>query len=149
MSTTLSSSPPTVPPRIDANCPEQGTVRVAVTGEIDLSTADLLRAALLGVLAAQRPRRIEVDLAEVTFLDCGGVTVLVVVGNAAARTGCQLRITNPQPIVRRVLDLTGLLDTLTARFARIPLMPTGCAPASPTGPAPDDRTPQTRLLVAA
>jgi hypothetical protein len=45
-------------------------------------------------------------------MDCTGLTVLVVARDAALRTGCQLRITNPQPIVRRVLELTGLLGVL-------------------------------------
>ena len=54
-------------------------------------------------------------------MDCGGLTALVVAGNVAARTGCQLRITNPQPVVRRVLELTGLLEVLTADFDQAPL----------------------------
>ena len=107
-------------PRIDTSCPSPGTARVAVIGEIDMSTADLLRARLLNVLSALHPQRLEVDLAGVTFLDCGGLTALVVAGNAAASTGCQLRITNPQPLARRVLDLTGLLGVLTAGFDQAP-----------------------------
>ena len=116
MSTALSPVTPLAQLHIDTSCPAPGTVRVAVAGEIDLSTVDVLHAGLLGVLSAQLPHRIEVDLAKVTFMDCGGLTVLVVVGKAAACTGCQLRITNPQPIVYRVLDLTGLLGVLTVGF---------------------------------
>jgi anti-anti-sigma factor len=110
-----------------------GTVRVAVAGEIDLSNAGALLAGLLAVLSAQLPERIDVDLAKVTFMDCGGLTVLVAVGKAAARTRCRLRITNPQPIVRRVLDLTGLLDVLTARFDQTPPVATRSASESPIG----------------
>jgi anti-anti-sigma factor len=118
---------------IDTRCPSPGTARVAVTGEIDLSTAGVLRTKLLNVLSALHPHRIEVDLAGVTFLDCSGVTVLIVAGNAAARTGCQLRITNPQPIVRRVLDLTGLLDVLTAEFDQAPPAATAAAVTASVG----------------
>jgi len=102
--------------RIDTSCPSPGTARVTVLGEIDLSNSDVLRAGLLSVLSALYPRHIEVDLAGVTFMDCSGLTALIVAGNVAARTGCRLRITNPQPIVRRILDLTGLLGALTAGF---------------------------------
>ena len=130
MCTTFSPVTPPAQLRIDTSCPSPGTVRVVVAGEIDLSTTELLRAGLLGVLFARLPRRIEVDLAGVTFLDCGGLSVLVVVGAAAARTGCQLRITNPQPIARRVLDLTGLLAGLTARFDPAPAGP-GDVPRPP------------------
>jgi len=148
MSTTLSSSTPLAQLRIDTSCPTPGTVRVAVAGEIDMSTADMLHAGLLGVLSALPPERIEVDLAGVTFMDCSALTVLVVAGNAAARTGCQLRITNPQPIVRRVLGLTGLLDVLTGKFDQTPLVPTRSGSKPPIGPTPDDLT-QTCLLIAA
>lgn len=116
MFTPFSPVTPSAQLSIDARCPTPGTVQVAVVGEIDLSTCDVLRVRLRNVLSALHPHRIEVDLAGVTFLDCGGLTVLVVLGQAAARTGCRLRITNPQPIVRRVLDLTGLLGVLTAGF---------------------------------
>lgn len=117
------NSPVTQPaqPSIDASRPSLRIVRVAVVGEIDLSTSDLLRVRLLDALSAPHPHRIEVDLAEVTFLDCSGVTVLVTLRHAAARAGCRLRITNPQPIVRRVLDLTGLLEVFTAGFDEAPL----------------------------
>ncbi|WP_433789421.1 STAS domain-containing protein [Actinoplanes sp. CA-252034] len=118
---------------IDTRCPSPGTARVAVAGEIDLSTVDMLRAKLLNVLSALHPDRIEVDLAGVTFLDCSGLTVLIVAGNAAARTGCQLRIMNPQPLVRRVLDLAGLLDVLTAEFDKAPPMATATAVTASVG----------------
>jgi anti-anti-sigma factor len=111
---------PSAPLGIDASWPSPGTARLAVAGEIDLSNSDLLRVRLLNVLSTLHPRHLEVDLAEVTFLDCGGLAVLVVLGQSAARTGCRLRITNPQPVVRRVLDLTGLLDVLTAGFDQAP-----------------------------
>jgi anti-anti-sigma factor len=149
MSTTLSPVTPLAPLRIDTSCPAPGAVRVAVIGEIDLSTADVLHAGLLSVLSAQPPHRIEVDLAGVTFMDCVGLTVLVVVGKAATRTGCQLRITNPRPIVRRVLDVTGLLDVLTSRFDRTPLVATRSASASPIGPTPADVTASAGFLVTA
>jgi len=123
MATTRSAVAPSAQLRIDTFSPAPGTVRVAVVGEIDLANTDVLQARLLGVLSAKLPDRVEVDLAGVTFLDCGGLTVLVVVGKAAACTGCQLRITNPQSIVHRVLGLTGLLGVLTARFDPPSLVP--------------------------
>lgn len=110
---------------IDSSCPSPGTVRVSVIGEIDLASSDVLRVRLVNVLSALHPRRLEVDLAGVTFLDCGGLTALLVLGRAAAGTGCRLRVTNPQPIVRRVLDLTGLLGILTTGFDQAPVAAAG------------------------
>jgi anti-anti-sigma factor len=103
---------------IDTSYPSPATARVAVSGEVDLATADVLRDSLLGVLRDETPTMLGVDFAGVTFLDCAGISALVAVRNAAARTGRQLRITHAQPIVRRVLDLTGLLDVFTAPIDR-------------------------------
>ena len=52
------------------------TLVVSVRGEVDIATAPLLRAVLEG-LPQSRPRRVEVDLSEVTFLDSQGITCLV------------------------------------------------------------------------
>ena len=124
MFTTFSPVTPSAQLRIDTSCPKPGTARVAVVGEIDLSNSDVLQARLLHVWSSMHPHHIEIDLAGVTFVDCSALTVLVVLGQAATRAGCRLRITNPQPIVRRVLDLTGLLDVLTAELDQAPLMAT-------------------------
>jgi len=124
MFTTSAPVTPSAHLSIDVSCPSPGIVRVAVIGEIDLSSSDVLRLRLLSVLSALHPHHIQVDLSGVTFLDCRGITVLVVLGQAAAHAGCRLRITNPQPFVRRILDLTGVLDVLTASVDRTPLVAT-------------------------
>jgi anti-anti-sigma factor len=117
---TTSSVTPSTQLHIDVRSSSPGTVRVAMAGEIDMSCSDLLRVRLLNVLSGGHPYQIEVDLTRITFLDCSGVTVLVVVREAAARTGCRLLVTNPNPRVRRILELTGLLGLLAAGFGQAP-----------------------------
>ncbi|HZN73711.1 MAG TPA: STAS domain-containing protein [Micromonosporaceae bacterium] len=107
---------------------------MAVVGEVDLATAHLLRDRLLGVLREQAPAVLDVDLAGVTFLDCTGVSALVAVRNAATRSGCQVRVTHPRPVVRRVLDVTGLLSVLTAPIDQLPT--TGRVNPAQAGPTP-------------
>jgi anti-anti-sigma factor len=85
-----------------------------VIGEVDLATAPVLRDQLLGVLHDYNPDLLDVDLGGVTFLDCAGIGALVGVRNAAVQAGRQMRVTHPQPIVRRILEVTGLLGVLTA-----------------------------------
>ena len=99
---------------IDITYPSPAAAWVAVSGEVDLATAEVLRDRLLGVLRDEATTVLCVDLAGVTFLDCAGISALVAVRNAAVRTGRQMRVTHAHPIVRRVLDLTGLLDGFTA-----------------------------------
>lgn len=109
-------SPVTSSPRLGLASRWQSAdlVRVTVTGEIDLATAEEFRAALLGAVIAGFPRRIEVDLAGVTFLDCSGLSVLLGARGAADRVGCRLGITAPPPLIRRVLEATGVLGILTS-----------------------------------
>lgn len=68
------------------------TLVVSVRGEVDIATAPLLRAVLDG-LPLSRPRRVEVDLSGVTFLDSQGIGVLVAARRrlAAERVGFVLR----------------------------------------------------------
>jgi anti-anti-sigma factor len=106
-----------------------------VVGEVDLATAHLLRDRLLGVLREQAPAVVEVDLAGVTFLDCTGISALVAVRNAAIQAGRQMRVSHPQPIVRRVLEVTGLLDLFTAPIDQPQPLPTRSGYPSRTGPA--------------
>jgi len=113
MSTTLSPVNVLTQLHIDTTYPLPDTARVAVVGEVDLATAAVLRDRLLNVLHDQAPGVLDVDLAGVTFLDCTGISALVAVRNAAVRTGRQMRVTRPQPFVRRVLGLTGLLGVFT------------------------------------
>jgi len=94
-------------------CPSPGVASVVVTGEVDMATEAALRAALLDALA-YNPVVLEVDLSACTFLDCSGVRVLVAVHARATAAGCLVRVRHPQPVVRMVLEMTGLLALLTA-----------------------------------
>jgi anti-sigma B factor antagonist/stage II sporulation protein AA (anti-sigma F factor antagonist) len=82
-------------------------VRVAADGEVDMSTADSLRECVDEVLA-ERPARLTVDLAGVTFLDSSGIATLVHAYNRATGQNAGLDVVNCRRNVRRVLELTGL-----------------------------------------
>jgi anti-anti-sigma factor len=118
----------------DRHVSEREVAAIAVAGKIDLATVDVLHEGLRPVLSAQIPHRIDVDLAGVTFMDCTGLSALVAVRHAAVRTGRQLQVTNPQPIVCRIVELSGLLGILTAAFDHAPPAPTRPASASLSDP---------------
>jgi anti-anti-sigma factor len=124
---TITFSPVTALPQLylDTSWTSPSSALVAVGGEVDLATAHVLRERLLGVVREHAPAVLEVDLAAVTFLDCIGISVLVAVRNTATQVGCQMRIVRPQPIVRRVLDVTGLLDVFTAPIDQPQPLPIG------------------------
>lgn len=98
--------------RVTSRWLSPSVLQVAVAGELDLATVGELQASLCNVMSSALPRCIDVDLAEVRFMDCSGLSVLVSAKLSAARAGCRLHISRPQPLVRRILELTGLLGML-------------------------------------
>ncbi len=75
-----------------------------VSGEIDLSTADQLRAALQEAVAADP--KVIIDMAGVTFFDAAGLRVVLQV--AASRNGAGPLVLVNAPRVSQVLELVGL-----------------------------------------
>jgi anti-anti-sigma factor len=124
MSTTLPAVTGSPQLHIAISCPSPIEVRIVVAGEIDLATHAVLRDRLLSALHDHSPAVVDVDLAGVTFLDCTGIGALLAAHTTALRSGCQLRVSHPQPIVGRVLEATGVLGVLTAPIeSRQPLHP--------------------------
>ena len=76
-----------------------GGVRLLLRGEIYLATRDSLRHALRSAFR-RTSGVIEVDLREVTFLDCAGVGAIVEGHQVAGRAGLTLIVTHDHGIVR-------------------------------------------------
>jgi anti-sigma B factor antagonist len=87
-------------------------VRVSFSGEVDLSSADVIDTAVFDALRSHHPRHVDVDLADVRFLDASGIQALLRCRMEAVEAGCQLAVTNPQPMVYLVLEITGVLAAL-------------------------------------
>ncbi len=81
---------------------------LAAFGDIDIGSCESFRAAMqeLAVCASGRP--LVVDLGGVGFLDSSGLSVLV--GSATAHGPIALR--GASPIVRRIIEATGLAELL-------------------------------------
>ena len=95
---------------IDIRC-EQDVCRIEVAGEVDVSCADELRAAVDEAFAGSAST-IEVDLAEVPYIDSTGIGVLVGAVQRATDAGIVLRVSEVQRNVRRVLDMLGIVSDL-------------------------------------
>lgn len=76
-------------------------------GEIDVATVEPFRQAVLEALAAE-PSALVVDLADVTFLDSSGLSVLAIALKGQRAHDGRVSVVNPRPIVRRAIDLVGL-----------------------------------------
>jgi stage II sporulation protein AA (anti-sigma F factor antagonist) len=87
-----------------------GTVLAALGGDLDLDCADRVRDSLAETAAAPECRSLQVDVAELTFIDSYALGALVSARNTAMATGVVLTLTNPSPPVRKALQVTGLSD---------------------------------------
>ncbi|HEY3941554.1 MAG TPA: STAS domain-containing protein [Acidimicrobiales bacterium] len=86
---------------------DPGAVLVTASGEIDVATAPRVQAAILAQLDG-RPVDVVVDLSAVSFLDSSGISALIRARRRVGEVGGTLRLRNPQPKVRRVLQITGV-----------------------------------------
>jgi len=84
----------------------EGVPVVVVSGELDVSNVDDLRASVASV-TANRPEQIIFDLRDLRYIDSAGIAVLL---GAASESSVRLR--DPSPAVRRVVELTGLTEVL-------------------------------------
>jgi len=88
-----------------------GDAVIALDGELDLASAPEL-AELAGELVRNGAGNIIVDAQRLSFCDSSGLRILVSIANDLRPTGGRVAILNPQPIVLRVLELTGLDRTV-------------------------------------
>lgn len=86
---------------------EGGTVRLY--GEIDLATAPKLAV----VLRTLGGGDVVIDMAEVTFIDAAGLTVLVEAKRRRNGAGTMI-IGSASPFVRRVFEITGLEELFSS-----------------------------------
>jgi len=86
---------------------QDGWSVLAVSGEIDMATAPMLRERIHALLADEKVRVI-VDLDDVGFLDSTALGVLVGGLKRARTDGGEIRIACAQPRVRKVFEITRL-----------------------------------------
>ena len=77
---------------------------VVLDGEIDISTCPAVRRLLMAAISGGNVH-LAVDMSGVTFIDAGGIGVLVAAANRARQAGGGLSLLAPSPQVRRLLDV--------------------------------------------
>jgi len=87
---------------------------VAVCGEVDVSNAAQLRATIDEALEAG-VEAIEVDMAEVPYIDSTGIGVLVGAAHRAEEAGVGFAVARPQRNVARVFSILGVDGQLNVR----------------------------------
>src|SRR5262245_22665880 len=93
-----------------------GTIVVAVRGDLDAVTAPAVRAALLDAIdraVGSSATTVRVDMGAVDFLDSVGISVLVASYNHAGDIGVTFELASVPSSSHRVLEITRLTDVFT------------------------------------
>jgi anti-anti-sigma factor len=85
---------------------DQGTLVVALSGDLDIDSVRKVGEALLAEGLA-RGQTVIVDLAHVDFIDSSGVGLLVTMRNDANQNGYRLEMVAPEESVTRIFRVTG------------------------------------------
>ncbi|XVQ09463.1 STAS domain-containing protein [Spirillospora sp. CA-255316] len=88
-------------------------VVVHVEGEIDYTTAGLLRETVRTAAEPISPPRVVLDFDQVTFCDSSGLGTLVAIWKGTRASGGDLLVARPPGIFRRMLQRTGLERHIT------------------------------------
>jgi anti-anti-sigma factor len=87
-------------------------VTLDVEGELDLATAPTLLRIATESISADVDRVMTIVLKGVGFCDSAGISALVSIRKLCDQHGWRLRVSQPTVTVRRVLELTGLVQYL-------------------------------------
>ena len=90
--------------------------------EIDLATSPQLQAVLVD-LVYRGLHQLIIDLEQVSFLDCAGIGMLVDARRRVQEHGGSLKLVRPAPLVRRVLEVTGIDSSPGEALATEPMRP--------------------------
>ena len=90
-----------------------GTVRVVrLGGQLDIGTADSLRACLTGLMR-ESPTDVVIDLDRLEFIDSTGLRIVIDAWRQAGTAGHTVTLRRPRPSVATVLTITGLDKMMT------------------------------------
>ena len=94
------------------------TAILAVSGRLDIGTADAFRDALLARVSLGANRKLVLDFSGVQYLSSAGLRVLMIASKQARAAGVTLAIAAMQPIVAEIFQISRF-DTLLACHATV------------------------------
>ncbi len=87
-------------------------VVMEVAGELDPHTAEQLSAALKPFTDRDDLQRVVLDLSSLGFIDSSGLRAILTADDALRSRGARLTLRSPSEAVRRLLEITDLLNHL-------------------------------------
>jgi anti-sigma B factor antagonist len=113
---------------------EDDVLVVRAVGEIDISTRLRLSTALNDIVTRDH-EPVVVDLGAISFMDSSGLGILLNALRRLIRQRRRLTLVCPPGEVRRVIDLTGLIDTFSVHDALEPAVAEARRPFPQAAPA--------------
>ncbi|MFF9896674.1 STAS domain-containing protein [Streptomyces longispororuber] len=99
--------------------PEPGSLTVRLAGDLDYDTSDDLVDAVTEHMAAHaRLYDVRLDFRELTWIDSAGLSALLMIRRRTGAAGVTLHLDNRPTVLNRLLDMTNVLDHLTAPATR-------------------------------
>ena len=92
---------------------EGGTVVIALAGELDLHSSELLASTVAETLASA-PQGVDIDAGGLSVADSAGLRALLSAREAAEQRDVRLRIVRVSAPLGRLLDMTGLREVFGA-----------------------------------
>jgi anti-sigma B factor antagonist len=100
---------------IDVSRSGQDLARVRLIGEMDMSEEQRFADVVTNGVIADKPATVELDLSELRFMDSSGLRALLQARNTAEDLGVRLVLDDPQPTIRKVLEITLTADRFEIR----------------------------------
>jgi anti-anti-sigma factor len=89
-----------------------GVLRIALTGELDVSTASDVEERLIELEGGQLPAQLILDLRGLRFIDSTGLSLLINADRRSRKAGRRVTIVSGTGPPRRILETTGLKGRL-------------------------------------
>ena len=89
-----------------------GVLRIALTGDLDVSTAPSVEERLIELEAGELPERLVLDLRGLRFIDSTGLSLLINAHSRGRKAGREVTIVSGTGAPRRILETTGLSGRL-------------------------------------
>jgi anti-sigma B factor antagonist len=97
-------------------------VRLMLSGELDMATAAALELELQGAEAG-RPPVLVLDLADLKFMGVSGLRSILDAARRARRDGRHFVVTNPEPHISRLFELTAIDQSVELMRGPLTLTP--------------------------
>jgi len=91
---------------------DDASLHVELAGDLDMAAAFKLESEVDALLGSRDVEDLVIDLDQVAFVDSAGLGALLSIRERAGELGIDLAIASVSDPVRRILDVTGLRDTL-------------------------------------